>query len=69
MSKDETTMLITMVPVALGLALNACPFGSEDDVHGGYGVVEGVVTLRDGTPMQAAEVRDRARRILAQLDG
>jgi hypothetical protein len=47
-------MLIKMVPVALGLALSACPFGTEDDVHGGYAVVEGVVTLRDGTPMQAA---------------
>lgn len=47
-------MLMKIVPVALGLALNACPFGTEEDVHGAYAVIEGTVKMRDGTPAAAA---------------
>src|SRR5687767_7389647 len=47
-------MLMKVVPAALGLTLSTCPFGTEDEIHGGYAMIEGVVTLRDGTPMRAA---------------
>jgi hypothetical protein len=59
-------MLMKIAPVALGLALNACPFGTEEDVHGAYAVIEGTVTMRDGTPAAAAVLVACGQKALAE---
>ena len=48
-------LMMKLVPGAAGLILCGCPiFGTEPQIHGGYAVVEGTVTLADGSPYPAA---------------